>query len=159
MLSEAPRSLVIHGNYLSAEEIAFLGKQRATMSVVFCPRTHKFFGHSEYPLIEMLAAGARVALGTDSRASNPDLNLLSEMRFVAEQFPNLAHEEILRMGTLRGAEALGLSHDVGTLETGKLADLVALPCPAADCPLDAILRDTVQPTHVFVRGRQFANFE
>jgi cytosine/adenosine deaminase-related metal-dependent hydrolase len=154
VLSQAPRSLVIHGNYLSHEEITFLGENRETMSVVYCPRTHAFFGHSAYPLQQMLDAGVRVALGTDSRASNPDLNMLSEMRCVEKQFPHISPEAILQMGTLWGAEGLGLSHEVGTLEPGKLADLVAIPCPASDDPLSTILHGSELPTHVFVRGNQ-----
>jgi cytosine/adenosine deaminase-related metal-dependent hydrolase len=154
VLSQAPRALVIHGNYLSSEEIAFLGENRETMSAVYCPRTHAFFGHSAYPLAKMLEAGVRVPLGTDSRASNPDLNLLSEMRFVAKQFPNLTPETILQMGTLWGAESLGLNQDIGTLEPGKLADLVAIPCPGSNGPFSTILDGSDQPTHVFVRGEQ-----
>lgn len=154
VLSQAPRSLVIHGNYLSQEEITFLGENRETMSVVYCPRTHAFFGHSEYPLQQMLDGGVRVALGTDSSASNPDLNLLSEMRFVAKQFQNLTPETILHLGTLLGAEALGLSHDVGSIEPGKLADFVAIPCPGSDDAISTILHGSELPTHVFVRGNQ-----
>jgi cytosine/adenosine deaminase-related metal-dependent hydrolase len=80
-----------------------------------------------YPLAELLAAGVRVALGTDSRASNPDLNLLAEMRFVAARFPGIEPHAILRMGTLSGAEALGRASDAGSISPGKLANLVAVP--------------------------------
>ncbi len=153
VLAEAPRALVIHGNYLRVEEIEFLAKNRDRMSVAYCPRTHAYFEHEPYPLAEMLAAGVRVVLGTDSRASNPDLSLLSEMRFVAARFPELPAETILQMGTALGAEALGLTDEVGTLAPGKLADLVAIPCPADVNPLAAILHGTAEPSHVFVRGR------
>ncbi len=61
-LAEAPRTLVIHGNYLDREEIDFLAARRATMSVVFCPRTHAYFAHERYPLARMLARGVNVAL-------------------------------------------------------------------------------------------------
>ena len=78
---------MIHGNYLDAEEIDLLGRQRRQMAVVYCPRTHDWFGHARYPLEKLLAAGAIVALGTDSRASSHDLSLLAEMRHVAREFP------------------------------------------------------------------------
>ncbi len=152
-LSTAPRVLVIHGNYLSDEEIAFLAEHRERMSVVFCPRTHAYFGHEPYRLEKMLAAGVRVALGTDSRASNPDLSLLSEMRFIAKQFSALAPAMILQMGTTHGAHALGLSDSTGELVAGKLADLVAIPCPADVDPLEAILFGDAEPSYVFVRGK------
>ena len=86
-LAQAPRALAIHGNYLDGEEIEFLAANRSKMSVVFCPRTHAFFAHEGYPLAAMLARGVNVALGTDSRASNPDLSLLAEMRFCAGTTP------------------------------------------------------------------------
>ena len=62
-----------------------------------------------------------MALGTDSRASNPDLNLLAEMRHVARMHPTIDPHDVLRMGTLTGAEALGRAEDVGSLAAGKLA--------------------------------------
>jgi cytosine/adenosine deaminase-related metal-dependent hydrolase len=154
VLSEAPRALVIHGNYLDDEEIAFLAEYRDRLSVVYCPRTHTYFGHEPYPLEKMLGAGVRVVLGTDSRASNPDLSLLAEMRFVAKRFPSLAPAAILEMGTQASADALGFGNEVGSIGPGKFADLIALPCPTSDDPLEAILHGDAQPSHVFVRGRQ-----
>jgi cytosine/adenosine deaminase-related metal-dependent hydrolase len=117
-LAEAPRCLVIHGNYLDAEEHAFLAGHADRMSLVFCPRTHAYFEYPPYPLAELLAADVRVALGTDSLASNPDLDLLAEMRHVAHSHPRVAPEAILRMGTLDGARALGCDAQTGSLTPG-----------------------------------------
>ena len=154
VLADAPRSLVIHGNYLSEAEIEFLGQRRDFMSVVYCPRTHAYFGHPPYPLEKLLKSGVRVALGTDSRASNPDLGLLGEMRFVAKRFPNLPPESILNMGTQWGAEALGLADQTGLLSVGQWADLVALACPAGVDPHEAILHGFEEPCRVFFRGEE-----
>lgn len=154
VLAQAPRALVIHGNYTDDEEIAFLAEQHQRMSVVYCPRTHNYFEHDPYPLEKMLGFGVRVVLGTDSRASNPDLSLLAEMRFVAKRFPHLSLTTILEMGTASAATALGLGGEVGSIMPGKLADLIAVPCPAGCEPLEAILHGDAQPVHVFVRGRQ-----
>jgi cytosine/adenosine deaminase-related metal-dependent hydrolase len=129
LLADAPRALVIHGNYLNDEEMAFLAGKRERMSLVYCPRTHAFFQHEPYPLTAAIAAGVRVALGTDSRASNPDLDLLAEMRFVARAYPTIDPHDVLRMGTLLGAEALGREDEVGSLTPGKLANVVAVPLP------------------------------
>lgn len=127
-LARAPRSLAIHGNYFDAEEIAFAATQRERMSVVYCPRTHAYFQHEPYPLEAMLAAGVRVALGTDSRASNPDLNLLSEVQFAANHFPGVEPDMLLRMTTLYAAESLGLGDMVGSLTVGKRAELMTVRC-------------------------------
>ncbi len=121
-LAEADRALVIHGNHLDDEEIAFVAERRERMSIVYCPRTHAYFGHSPYPLAKILSAGARVALGTDSRASNPDLDLLAEMRHVANHHP-VSPATALAMATLHGAEALGQAESAGSITVGKFADL------------------------------------
>lgn len=130
LLAAAPRSLVIHGNYLDGEEHAFLAANREQISLVYCPRTHAYFCHAAYPLASLLATGVRVALGTDSRASNPDLNLWAEIQQVARTHPDVDPHDILRMGTLTGAEALGRSHDQGSITPGKLANLLAIPISA-----------------------------
>lgn len=131
-LADAPRALIVHGNYLSDDEIQFVAANRAQMSVVYCPRTHHFFGHQRHPLERLLAAGSTVALGTDSRASNPDLNLLAEMRLVAQRFPSIAPADVLKLGTLAGAQALGLQREVGSLTPGKWANLAVLPIEARE---------------------------
>ncbi len=138
-LSSLPRVLVIHGNYLTPEELDFLtGKDQ--FSVVYCPRTHSYFQHDRYPLAELLKRGIRVALGTDSRASNPDLNLLSEVRHVAQQHPEIAPTMLLEMATSHGAEALGLGHSVGCIAPGMRADLCVLPIPPGiRDPFEAVL--------------------
>ncbi len=140
-LDRSPRALVVHGNYLNSDQIAWLGQRRQRMSVVYCPRTHAYFAHPEYPLAEFLRAGATVALGTDSRASTPDLDLFADMQFVAARFPQLAPREILRLGTLAGAEALGRQQQFGSLTPGKRAWLLAveLPTDGTNDPESAIL--------------------
>lgn len=153
-LARAPRAIVVHGNYLDLEEIEFLASQRERMSIAYCPRTHAYFGHSPYPLSQMLTAGVRVALGTDSRASNPDLNLLSEMRHIAQHHPQVSPEQILRMGTLSGAEALGLANTTGSITAGKWANLTAVPrTSSTDDPWETILHSNELPISTFIRGK------
>ena len=134
LLAAAHRSLVIHGNFLDDDEIRFLGNRPHRMSLVYCPRTHAYFGHPRYPLRKMLDFGVNLAIGTDSRASNPDLSLLSEMRYVARNFSDVSSDEILRMGTIRGAAALGADDILGTLSSGKHASFIAVRLPPQDQP-------------------------
>ena len=152
VLQRAPRALVVHGNYLSDQEAELLAANRAHMSLIYCPRTHAFFGHEDYPLVKLLAVGVRVALGTDSRASNPDLSVLAELRNVAANH-SLPPEDILRLGTLAGAEALGLEQTVGSLSAGKRADMIALPC-RTEQPCQELLETDCQPTRVWLAGRE-----
>jgi cytosine/adenosine deaminase-related metal-dependent hydrolase len=157
ILATAPHSLIIHGNYLATDEIRFIAECRDRMSVVYCPRTHEYFDHSPYPLVEMLAGGVRVALGTDSRASNPDLSVLDELRTVMQKFPGVATESVLRMATLSGAEGLGMSEMIGSLTPGKRADVIALSCgPLLKEPYDVLLNGSSKPCQVWLGGQELA---
>lgn len=104
-LAGCQRVLVIHGNYLDDEELQFLASQ-PNMTLVYCPRTHAAFGHTPHPWQRVLELGGRVAIGTDSRASNPDLSLFAELQFLAARHPEISHLELLRLGTTVGRQAL-----------------------------------------------------
>lgn len=125
MIRDARRALVIHGNYLSPEECDFL-TGKPNLSVVYCPRTHAHFGHEPHPWLDLRSRGVRIALGTDSRASNPDLSLWNEVLFLRDRFPQVAPEELLEIATRAGAEALGLEDRTGTLAPGMSADLAVV---------------------------------
>ena len=105
VLAQAPCVLVIHGNYLAEDELQFLASQ-PHMTLVYCPRTHAAFGHPQHPWRRLLQLGGRVAIGTDSRASNPDLSLFAELQFLATRYPEISHLELLRLGSSAGKTAL-----------------------------------------------------
>ncbi len=153
-LARAHRALVIHGNYLDDEEIEFLAGHAARMSVVYCPRTHAYFGQEPYPLARMLAAGVAMALGTDSRASNPDLSVLEEMKAAAAAHADVSREALVRMATRGGAAALGLGDAVGTLEAGKRADLavVGLGGSGADDPHEVLFAPESRVVETWLGG-------
>lgn len=137
-LADAPRALVVHGNYLADDEIEFIAA-RPQMSVVYCPRTHEYFGHEPHPWRRLLACGANVALGTDGRGSNPDLSLWNELIFLRERSPDVAPSTLLELGTLGGALALGCEHDCGSITPRKRADLVAVSLSGSGDPLEELL--------------------
>jgi cytosine/adenosine deaminase-related metal-dependent hydrolase len=141
--------LLIHCNYLNPN--AAIGENA---TIVYCPRTHAAFGHKPHPFRQFLERGVRVCLGTDSLASNPDLDILAEARFVHRLYPDFAPATLLRMITLSGAEALGWSNEAGSLESGKSADLVAVPLPNAESadPHALILDSDLRVSAVMFRG-------
>lgn len=142
--------LFIHGNYLPPAT-----RLPPNSTIVYCPRTHAAFGHPPHPFREFLARGVRVALGTDSLASNPDLSLLAEVRFLHQRCPDVSGEVLLRMATLSGAEALGWADETGSLETGKSADLIVVPlAPGGDDePYERWLTGDAPVQRVMYRGR------
>ncbi len=146
----SPQALLIHCNYLSPT-VGF----RPNQSIVYCPRTHAAFGHPPHPFREFLARGVRVCLGTDSLASNPDLDILAEARFVRARYPDFPGDQLLRMVTLSGAEALGWADECGSLEPGKSADVVVVPLPdreEAD-PHELLLREVEGERRTMFRGQ------
>jgi len=123
-LARAPAALVVHGNDLQEREIELL-QRNSQMSVVYCPRTHAFFGNPAHPVDRMLAAGIRVALGTDSRASNPDLSIWNEVRWLLRHRPDVHWEKVLAMATTHGADALRRP-DLGRIQPGCGSGLIAV---------------------------------
>src|SRR5579872_5610129 len=114
-------TLLAHVNYCNDDELAILAAGKA--SVVYCPRTHEFFGHPPHRWREMISQGINVAVGTDSCASSPDLNLVDDLRLLHRQFPDEPVELLWEMATVRAARAIGLKN-VGAIQIGAAADLV-----------------------------------
>ena len=104
-LAESPAPLIVHGNYLDEDELRFLAA-RPHMTLVYCPRTHAAFGHRDHPWRRLLELGGSVAIGTDSRASNPDLSVFAELQFLAERHPDISHLDLLKLATSNGRRAL-----------------------------------------------------
>jgi aminodeoxyfutalosine deaminase len=119
--------LLVHVNETSETDLELLKKSAAKDSIVHCPRSHAYFGHSPFPFQKLRELSSSICLGTDSLASNEDLSLFAEMRAFRKEFPDLSPEEILRMVTLNPARALGQDNAFGKIRTGFLADLIALP--------------------------------
>ncbi|WP_092050705.1 amidohydrolase family protein [Planctomicrobium piriforme] len=120
-LAQLPQALVVHGNFLDGEEIKFLAAH-PQLSIVYCPRTHAAMQSGEHPWRRMQQLGIAVLVGTDSRASNPDLSLWNELRLLSSLAPDLPASDLLAMATSLPADTLGWN-DLGTLAPGNRADL------------------------------------
>ncbi len=125
-----PRFQAVHMTQISDDDIALLVESNS--SVIHCPESNLKLACGFCPVEQLWQAGVNVAIGTDGAASNNDLDLLGEIRTaallakaVAGSATALDAHRALRMATLNGARALGLEHEIGSLELGKLADLVA----------------------------------
>lgn len=156
-----PRTLLAHANYVDDAHIELL-VARGT-SVAFCPRTHAAFGHPPHRFMDMLDAGVNVCIGTDSLASTPSLSPLDELRFLYTRYADLSLHHprptpdlLLAMATLRGADALGVADQTGSLTVGKSADLTVVPLTANGPrdPLENILASNVFPIETYIRGKR-----
>ena len=139
------RAILAHAIHLSDREVARLAESGSV--IAHCPSSNLFLASGAMPLARYLAAGIRVGLGSDV-AAGPDAPLFSVMRAGAYtqnalraaglgDAPPLSPAEWLRLGTLGGAEALGLADRVGSVEVGKEADLIAID-PSLTLPLEGI---------------------
>lgn len=155
LLTRVPRALAIHGNYFSHEDILFLGGH-PNVATVYCPRTHAFFGHEPYPIRQLLAAGARVVLGTDSRASNPDLSLWRELQFVATHFSDISIPRLLAMVTTDAADALGLPIAPHEILAGGELRCVMLTTDSNPSNLKQLISDSsTKPVALIMGGRVY----
>lgn len=146
--------LIAHGNYFDKADVAHLAG--AGHTVVYCPRAHRFFGHTPHPFMALRNAGVRVVLGTDSAASNDNLSLLDEARHIqAHVAVRPANDDLLRMVTLDAAAALGLHETMGSLDAGKFADIAAFSCGRpVENPVDALLTLPYRCTGTWVAGNR-----
>jgi len=115
-----PSTIATHlATGVSEEDIEILA--RAGVAAAHCPRSNEYLGCGVSPIPEMLGRGIRVGMGTDGLWSSPSMNLFKETLFAVKLY-GLDGEVGLKLSTLYGAKALGISDETGSLETGKWAD-------------------------------------
>ncbi|MEX2136351.1 MAG: amidohydrolase family protein [Chloroflexota bacterium] len=154
-----PRAILAHGIHLSDREVARLAESGAV--IAHCPSSNLFLASGAMPLARYLAGGVRVGLGSDV-AAGPDASLFSVMRAGAytqnalraaglSDAAALSPGDWLRLGTLSGAEALGLEDRIGSVEVGKEADLIVVD-PSVTLPLEGVgARDEELPDEMLSR--------
>jgi 5-methylthioadenosine/S-adenosylhomocysteine deaminase len=124
-------TLCAHGIWLSRDEILAIASRGASIS--HCPESAMKLASGVAPVPDMISLGVKVGLGTDGCASNNDLDLFSEMGSAAKVHKVFRKDPVacpawqaLMMAVAGGASALGLGNEIGSIEPGKKADLIAL---------------------------------
>jgi 5-methylthioadenosine/S-adenosylhomocysteine deaminase len=115
---------------------------------VTCPRSNQWVGAGVPPVERFYASGVRVAIGTDSLASVADLNLFEELRTMRWLAPLVPARTLLESATLTGARALGLERQLGSIERGKLARLIAIELPPDVDDVEEHLVGGVEPRRI-----------
>jgi 5-methylthioadenosine/S-adenosylhomocysteine deaminase len=125
------RVLAAHCIWVEDNEIDLLVKRKVGVS--HCMESNLKLASGFAPVVTMLMAGIKVTFGTDGAASNNDLNILSEMSTTAKVHKALADnttvldaKTVLLMATRWGAEVLGLGDKIGSIEKGKIADIIVI---------------------------------
>jgi cytosine/adenosine deaminase-related metal-dependent hydrolase len=136
------RTLAVHGVQMSASDLARLAERGST--IVACPRSNARTGAGTPPIAKFYASGVRVAVGTDSLASTPDLNVFSELAAMRRLAPGVSAAALLESATRHGAAALGFD-DFGTIEPGQQARLLAVSVPSGCDDVEECLVSGIQP--------------
>ena len=142
--------------------------EKYQLNVIHCPESNLKLAAGFCPTRKLIDAGINVALGTDGSASNNDLDLFSEMRSAAFMSKGLEKDpcalsamDVLKMATINAARALDMADSIGSLATGKSADLVAINLETVESlpvynPISQIVYacDRSQVTDVWIAGQQ-----
>ncbi|WP_249116970.1 amidohydrolase [Ciceribacter sp. L1K23] len=145
---ETPRTMLAHAVWLDEAEIELISKYN--VSIAHNPVSNMKLASGIAPIADMLARGIPVGLGTDGEKENNNFDMFEEMK-AASLLGKLRHRDAaamdswqcLRMATILGAKAIGLDHEIGSLEGGKRADIIA------------IRTDTPRMTPLFGEGPYF----
>ena len=117
--------ILVHNTYADRETIRLV-KERKNIYWCLCPNSNIYIENKIPPLNLLLDEGCEVVLGTDSLASNYNLDLLGELKTLQINFPELSIENLVKMATINGAKALGEEGVYGTIEPGKKPGLLLL---------------------------------
>ncbi|NJN51031.1 MAG: amidohydrolase family protein [Gammaproteobacteria bacterium] len=161
-----PRLQAVHMTAVDAPDLERMATRGA--AVVHCPQSNLKLGNGHCRLVDFLAAGIRVGLGTDGAASGNDLDLFDEAHTAAllakattRDAGTMPAHTVLELATLGGARALGLDQQIGSVEPGKSADLIAIDMSGAGAvpvhrPESTLLYGGAGRlvNHVWIDGRQ-----
>jgi cytosine/adenosine deaminase-related metal-dependent hydrolase len=138
--------LAVHGVQLTWNDLRTMAARGAAL--VTCPRSNRYVGVGHPPVARFYESGVRVAVGTDSLASAPDLSLWSELRAMRALAPDVPASRLLESATRTGAEALGFSDDFGTIEAGRRAALIAVEIPPGIDDVEEYLVSGIETSQV-----------
>ena len=160
-----PSLQAVHMTQLDDAEIECIARGGAR--VIHCAHSNQLLASGRCRVGDLKRAGVTVALGTDGAASNNALDMFQELRTAMLAWKSAAGDaavapaaEMLKMATLDGARALGMEEEIGSVECGKSADLIAIDLhhPALQ-PVHDVREQLVHTqaghhlSHVWVRGR------
>ena len=145
---DTPRTMIAHAVWLDPSEVELIAKY--PVSVAHNPVSNMKLASGIAPISDMLALGIPVGIGTDGEKENNNFDMFEEMK-TASLLGKLRHRDAaamdswqcLRMATILGAKAIGLDHEIGSIEAGKRADIIA------------VSTDTPRMTPLFGEGPYF----
>jgi hypothetical protein len=140
------RVLAVHGVQMDDADLIRLGARGSTL--VTCPRSNGHTGAGAPPIEDFYKSDVRIAIGTDSLASSPDLNIFAEMATMRALAPGVPASRLIGSATYEGARALGFDAEYGTIEPGKRARLIAVEMPSGTDDVQEALVGGIRPDQI-----------
>lgn len=126
LLPSINKAILVHNTFTSLKDLDFIQRMGREVVMCLCPKANLYI-EGTLPKVNILQDNkAKIALGTDSLASNNTLSILEELKTLHENFKDLDFLTSIQWATINGAEALGLQKDLGSIEKGKRPGLVLL---------------------------------
>ncbi len=121
LLDRTTKKLFVHNTFTRLKDLSEVDEQSW---FCFCPKANLYI-EDQLPSVELfLKYENRIVLGTDSLASNDELNVLSEVFALQNKFPDIELRKLLQWSTMNGARLFGLEQKIGSLEVGKAPGFV-----------------------------------
>ena len=139
-------ALIVYGVHMTESDLTRLVERGSTL--VTCPRSNAYTGAGSPPLEQFYSSGVRVAVGTDSLASVPDLNLFAELAVMRRLARSVPASALLESATRHGAASLGFEADYGTIEPGRRARLLGVAIPARTTDVEEYLVSGIMPEQI-----------
>jgi len=114
---------LVHNTFTSEADIQIAEEIHSNLYWCFCPRANQYIERRLADIPTFINKEVKCTLGTDSLASNHSLNILEEMRCIQKEYPSITFEKMLPWATINGAQFLGLDHNLGSIEIGKMANV------------------------------------
>lgn len=116
--------ILVHNTFIGAAQVQLLKNRYPSLHFCLCPNANMYIENTMPPIDLLMENNVNICLGTDSIASNDDIDIMKEMLTIKQHFPTLSWEVLLRWATYQGAVALGKSNVIGSLQKGTKPGLV-----------------------------------
>ncbi len=127
-LCNADKIISVHNTFISQADINFANNFLPSTSIYYCicPNANLYIENTLPPVALLMKNDCNIVLGTDSYASNTQLNIYEEIKTIQQNFPAIGLETLLRWATINGAKALGIDDEFGSFEKGKKPGIILL---------------------------------
>jgi len=128
-LSLAKSIILVHNTFTRQEDLDFINeckKEKQLVSFCLCPNANLYIENTLPPVELFIKNGCHIVLGTDSLASNHQLNILEEIKTIVKNFPKIGTETLLKWATQNGAKSLQMEEKLGSFEKGKKPGIILI---------------------------------